>query len=82
MILKVVNAGSLPQATTVRLRGVQQVAPIAQAIVLTSASPKDENSFDEPTKVAPTTGTVPAVAAEFHHTFPANSVTVLRVNAN
>ena len=53
VILKVVNVSAQPQDTELRLRGVAQVSATATAVVLTSASPEDENSLDQPTKVAP-----------------------------
>ena len=52
----------------------------ATATVLTSARDDDENTLDEPTKVVPVTNPVPAAAAMFGHTFPARSVTMLKVN--
>jgi alpha-L-arabinofuranosidase len=56
-----------------------RLAATAKAIVLTSAGAADENTFDAPTKVAPREESVPGIGAAFHHTFPANSITVLRV---
>lgn len=63
------------------MKGTGNLAPTATATVLTSANPEDENSFDEPAKVAPKESTIQNVAPSFRHTFPANSVTVLRLNA-
>jgi alpha-L-arabinofuranosidase len=47
--------------------------------VLTSASADDENTFDAPAKVAPRQESVGGVAPDFHYTFPASSITVLRI---
>ena len=80
VILKVVNVSAQPQETIIQLRGVKAVAPQAAAVVLTSADPSNENSLEQPAKVAPVTGTVKA-APNFRHTFPANSLTVLRLRA-
>ena len=63
------------------LQGVGKLSGSAQAIVLTSGSPEDENSLDEPTKVAPKTQTLDLPGPTFQHSFPANSLTVLRVKA-
>ena len=81
IIVKVVNAAATPTVTEINLNGGGKLAASAQAIVLTSGSPKDENSLDEPTKVAPKTQTLALSGPNFQHSFPANSLTVLRVKA-
>jgi alpha-L-arabinofuranosidase len=81
IILKVVNVSRVAQDTELELRGVQDVRPMAKAIVLSSANPTDENSLTEPTKVASICQTIDGAAAKFRHTFPANSVTILRLTA-
>jgi alpha-L-arabinofuranosidase len=79
VILKVVNVTSTAQDTELDLRGVQEVQAEARAMVLTSADPADENSLDAPTKVAPATRIVENAASKFRYTFPAQSVTILRL---
>lgn len=79
-ILKVVNGAADPLVTELRLNGTTKLARQAQAIVLTSASPEDENTLAEPTKVAPVTRTIDQVAPSFRHEFPGNSLTVLRLH--
>lgn len=79
LILKVVNMLSQPQETAIRLHGAGRLAPSARAIVLASSSADDENTFDAPTKVAPREESVSGIAPSFRHTFPANSITVLRI---
>ena len=79
IILKVVNAADEPADTTVDLKGAGNLAPTATATVLTSASGDDENSFDEPVKVAPKEVTIQNITPQFRNTFPANSVTVIRL---
>jgi alpha-L-arabinofuranosidase len=81
IILKVVNVSKVAQDTELELRGVQEVEPTAKAIVLTSADPAAENSLTEPTKVAPVCQPIDGAAVNFRHTFPANSLTVLRLTA-
>jgi alpha-L-arabinofuranosidase len=49
--------------------------------VLTSADPRDENTLDEPTKVVPRSQPLSAAGPVFKHSFPGNSLTVLRVKA-
>ncbi len=79
VILKVVNVAADELATDIKLNGVSKVNGPAQAIVLASGSPTDENSLDNPTKVAPVTKTIDISGPNFRHVFPGNSVTVLRV---
>jgi len=79
IIVKVVNTASDPLATDIELRGAKNLTGSAKAIVLTSASPLDENTLEEPTKVSPKAEALSFTGAEIHHTFPGNSVTVLRI---
>lgn len=79
VILKVVNTGEEPMPTALTLDGIGQVEPTARAIVLAGNSPDDENSFERPRNVAPVESTVSGIAGSFTHTFPAYSVTVMRV---
>ncbi len=81
IILKVVNVSRVDQDTQIELCGAQKVGTTAKAIVLNSANPTDENSLAEPTKVAPVSRTIDGAAANFRHTFAANSVTILRLTA-
>lgn len=78
-ILKVVNTSDEPQTATLRLDGKKNASANINAIVLTSNNPADENSFDEPLKVSPKTNLFKVDGNSFKHTFPANSVTILRV---
>jgi alpha-L-arabinofuranosidase len=78
VILKMVNVSGAAQPLRIELAGLQERVKSAAATVLTSISPDDENSLDEPTKVTPVTCSIPA-AANFTHTFPAQSVTVLQL---
>jgi alpha-L-arabinofuranosidase len=79
LILKVVNMSDKAQETAMTLQEAGKLASTARAIVLTSVSADDENTFDEPTKVAPHEESVGGIATTFRHTFPANSITVLRI---
>ncbi len=79
IILKVVNVASADQTTDVKLQGVGPMEATGSLTVLTSASPTDENSLEEPTKVAPVTRSIAVAGPTFRHTFPAHSISVLRV---
>lgn len=81
VILKVVNVAATPQDTEINLRGMRRVGRTATATVLTSLNASDENSLAEPTKVVPVTRTIQLKGPSFRHTFPGNSVTILRLNA-
>jgi alpha-L-arabinofuranosidase len=67
--------------TAVHLNGAGKLAGAARAIVLTSEKPTDENSLDAPDKVSPKTETLNVGGPDFHHVFPGNSLTVLRIGA-
>jgi len=79
VILKVVNAAATPTETEITLNGAKQLAASAGAIVLTSESPKDENSLEEPTKVSPKNETIKLSGNKITHAFPGNSLSVIRV---
>ncbi len=81
IIVKVVNTAAGPTETEINLNGAKKLAATATAIVLTSESPKDENTLEEPTKVAPKNTTIPVSGTKLKHAFPGNSLTVLRVKA-
>jgi alpha-L-arabinofuranosidase len=81
VILKVVNVANTAQPTDIHLNGVKSVRRSAEATVLTSANPADENSLDAPLKVVPVQRAVNDAAASFSYTFPPDSVTVLRLKA-
>jgi alpha-L-arabinofuranosidase len=79
IILKVVNTAAGPTETAIDLKGIRRLPGKAQAMVLTSASPTDENSLAEPRKIAPRAEDLTVSGTKFTHSFPGNSVTVLRI---
>ena len=78
-VLFLVNPFPEPRAATIELRGAAGGTRAGRAFVLTSASPDDGNSFEEPRKVAPREESVTVTGATFTRTLPANSFTVLRI---
>ncbi|HEY9509617.1 MAG TPA: hypothetical protein VIV82_07125 [Verrucomicrobiae bacterium] len=54
----------------------------AKAVVLTSASAKDENTLEEPLKVSPREEDVRFNGSRFTRSFPGNSFTILRVHTS
>ncbi|MCZ9352342.1 carbohydrate binding domain-containing protein [Streptomyces mutabilis] len=76
LIVKVVNAQDAPARTAVDLGGAK-VAPKAR--VTTLAADQDAVNTETDTPVTPVRSTFSGVASEFTYTFPANSVTFLRI---
>ncbi|TDC82540.1 alpha-N-arabinofuranosidase [Micromonospora sp. KC606] len=76
LIVKVVNAQDKPAVTRVDLGGLK-VADTARATVI-SGDPGEANTRTaEP--IQPVTSTLRGIGGDFVHTFPANSVTFLRI---
>lgn len=80
VIVKVVNATDKASYTAIDLQGVKTLAPGSDALVLTSGSVLDENSFAHPKKVSPVRVPVNATDGDFKYTFLPHSITVLRLN--
>lgn len=79
VVLKVVNGTKKAWTPVVRLNA-KNINSSAKVITLTSDSRLDENSFDNPTKIVPVESTA-EVADSFSYTFPAYSLTFLRIKA-
>lgn len=78
VVLKVVNATPEPRVVNLHLAGVATVRGEARATVLTAASLQDENDLAEPRRVAPTESRWKVSGPQGDHTFPSQSLTVLR----
>ena len=76
LILKVVNAQNTPAVTNVDLGGTA-VAPTAAMTVLTGDPAAVNSRTAQP--IAPVTSTISGVSSSFTRTFPANSVTFIRM---
>jgi Alpha-L-arabinofuranosidase C-terminal domain len=59
VILKILNTTGGVVEASVRLDGATHLAPEGELTVLTSKSAEDENSFEEPTKIAPVSRPIP-----------------------
>lgn len=79
VLVKVVNASGEAHATELRLAGLPGKVISGTATVLASTHPDDENTLDQPTKIVPISTPLPEPSAQFRHTFPAYSVTVLQL---
>jgi alpha-L-arabinofuranosidase len=81
IILKVVNVSTNPVEAGLRFDGVAQASANGTETVLTAASLNDENSLENPDRVAPRTRKATVTVPDSSHIFPAISLTVLRVRA-
>ena len=79
IILKIVNVTGKSVKTEIDLKGTDLLTGNGEAIVLTSASPFDENTLDEPTKVSPKSENFKFSGKKLTRSFPGNSLTVLRL---
>ena len=77
--LKVVNRAGSPQPVRVEISGPSSIEPKGQMIAISTSSPDDTNSIAEPSKIAPVTSEVDGLGANFTHTFPPYSITVLKM---
>ncbi len=82
IIVKAVNPYSTPLTTTFNVTGVNSISSNATVIQLTSASAADENSLTSPTYVFPVTNLISNAGTNFSLTLPANSLSVLRLQAS
>ncbi|MEU9733334.1 alpha-L-arabinofuranosidase C-terminal domain-containing protein [Streptomyces sp. NPDC048002] len=76
LIVKVVNAQAADARTQIDLGGARVAS---RARVTTLAGEPDSVNTETNTPVTPVTSTVSGVSAKFEYTFPANSVTFLRI---
>lgn len=79
LVLKVVNGADAARPSEIKLDGLSG-AFRATVSTLTSPSLDDENSFEAPTHVAPMTTETTLTAPVVAYTFPARSLTILRLH--
>lgn len=82
LIIKVVNATDTPFPLAFNLRGASGVAPQATAITLAATALSEENTWEQPAKIAPRTATITGIAPRFDHTFDPCSYTILRIKTH
>ena len=66
-------------SSLVKLSGVDKAPAAVTSLVLAGANPNDENSFENPRKIAPVETKLPPSRTTFGHAFPPYSTTVLRI---
>jgi alpha-L-arabinofuranosidase len=81
LVVKAINAGSEPISATLKIEGASRLAAEASMTVLKSERGSDNNSLENPTRVAPVASTIAIAGSTFNHDFPGYSLTVLRVGA-
>jgi alpha-N-arabinofuranosidase len=81
IILKVVNAANAAAKAEIELETALTIAKRAETTVLQGANGAAMNLFDQPRTVAPVASAIQTASRSFHHTFPANSMTVMRLKA-
>lgn len=79
IILKIVNGSEIARHVEIDLPGSMNVRKDVRSVVLTSDSLDAENSLDRPQRVAPKIELWGALSFPLRYTFPARSVTVLRL---
>jgi alpha-L-arabinofuranosidase len=79
IILKIVNAANSASDAEIRLDGVTSAGPRARLIVLTGTTAAAVNSFDQPNNVAPLESVIENASNHLNQTFPAHSLSVIRV---
>lgn len=79
IILKVVNASDKSVSVQINLNGIKKLSGEGRIITLTSATPFDENTLEEPTKVTPKTKNIKFSGKSLKRLFPGNSLTIIRI---
>ncbi len=79
VVVKVVNATKANWHQTFKLDNANRVEPVGRVVTLAAKSGEDENSFDEPLRIAPRTSMYKKFGREFNYTFKPFSYTILRV---
>jgi alpha-L-arabinofuranosidase len=79
VILKAVNPEAGAEAVEIKLDGPSSVESEAKAITLAGDGPDEVNSMDQPGQITPVESKVEDAGADFTYTFPARSMTVLRI---
>jgi alpha-L-arabinofuranosidase len=77
VILKIVNVSDRAVGTEIRLQGAHSLQPVGKVVTLTSSSLDDENSLENPTRVAPVESRLSRVSSRIRYTFPKHSLTVM-----
>jgi alpha-N-arabinofuranosidase len=78
--VKVVNPMDTPQPLRIQVSGVSKIEPNGELVELKSAALADLNTITEPTRIVPVTTKISGLSTDFNRTFPAFSVSVLKLS--
>ena len=81
LIIKVVNGTDQAYRRSFTIDGARNVLPTGKVITL-NGDANDENSFEQPTKLAPRTTLFGKFGKQFDYEFPPMSFTVMRVKVS
>ncbi len=76
LILRIVNAEAQPADCVIQLSGLRSGKHSARAVVLAGGALTDVNSFEQPTRIAPSSLKLAAVGPEFSYSFKPYSFSV------
>ncbi|MBV9762055.1 MAG: alpha-N-arabinofuranosidase [Acidobacteriaceae bacterium] len=79
VLLKLVNADSVPQTINIKLSGGDAVQSTCKLFSLSAKTVAETNTISEPQKIAPTETTLTNVATLFRHILPPYSIHVLEI---
>ncbi len=82
LILKFVNASSLPQQVHINLAGVTHVRGQATLTTLSAKTTLETNSISDPTRIVPVVTSIANAASTFTHTLPRYSIQILDLDLN
>ena len=81
LVIKVVNGTDKPYRRSFTIDGAKNVMPTGKVITI-NGDAKDENTFEQPTKLAPQTTLYGKFGKQFQYEFAPMSFTIMRVKAD
>jgi len=81
IFLKLVNSLGTPQPVKIEISGAKSIDAKATATVLKAEKLSDTNTIHEPEKIAPKTETLSGLDANFTHTLPPYSISILELKS-
>ncbi len=79
LVIKAINYDKQPFQAHLKLSGLDQVQPEARQIVLSNPDVTINNSLEHPRQIVPQDSKITFSGPTFDHTFPGNSLTLLRI---
>lgn len=80
LFLKMVNASSVVQPLSIRLRGATQVRGSGKLISLSAHGPEETNTLSVPTRIKPVESELRGITPSFEHALPPYSIQVLELS--